>query len=86
MTTKLVSAIAFWGLATTCIIASGYVMFAMIGEINRRFREVREGFTPANIPGKSRIMIIITHFRKAKAKPTASELGNFVSTSELCTS
>lgn len=52
MTAKLIAAIVFFALATTCILASGYVMFAMIGEINRR------------LPEEQRVSYLFGHFGK----------------------
>ena len=52
MTAKLVFALIFFSLATTCIIASGYVLFAMIGEINRR------------LPDEQKVSYLFGHFAK----------------------
>ena len=36
MTTRIILAIAALSLATTCMISAGFVMYAMIGKVNRK--------------------------------------------------
>jgi len=36
VTTRIIFAIAAFSLATTCMISAGFVMYAMIGKVNRK--------------------------------------------------